>query len=253
MESITPELLVYLAAGAALGGFVNGLAGFGTGLMSLGIWLQVMDVETAVPVVAAMSVVSGVQSLWLTRSGVKKGLHRMPRFLVPALVGLPVGAWILNWIDAAHLKLAVAFFMLFYTLFFLLRSRLKAAFTRENPVCDALAGFTGGVMGGAASLSGVIPTMWCALQPWDKFQTSAVLRPYNVVILTLAFVWYLAAGHVSVATWIYRALAFPVTLVFSRLGVTVFRYLTDTMFRNVLVALMLASAFSILAREFMPL
>ena len=251
MENITLELLLYLAAGAALGGYVNGLAGFGTGLMSLGIWLQVMSVEEAVPVVAAMSVVSGVQSLWLTRQGVKTGLHRLPRFLVPALIGLPVGAWLLNWIDAAHLKLAVAFFMLFYTAFFLLRGQLAKAFTKERPFCDGLAGFTGGVMGGAASLSGVVPTMWCALQPWDKFQTSAVLRPYNVVILTLAFIWYLAAGHVSLMTWIFTAIAFPVTLIFARLGVGTFRRLTDTMFRNVLVALMVVSAFSILAREFL--
>ena len=142
MEHITLELLLYLAAGAALGGYVNGLAGFGTGLMSLGIWLQVMTVEQAVPVVAAMSVASGVQSLWLTRQGVKTGLHRLPRFLVPALIGLPVGAWLLNWIDAAHLKLAVAFFMLFYTAFFLLRGKLSKAFTKERPVCDSLAGFT---------------------------------------------------------------------------------------------------------------
>ena len=210
-----------------------------------------MSVEEAVPVVAAMSVVSGVQSLWLTRQGVKTGLHRLPRFLVPALIGLPVGAWLLNWIDAAHLKLAVAFFMLFYTAFFLLRGQLAKAFTKERPFCDGLAGFTGGVMGGAASLSGVVPTMWCALQPWDKFQTSAVLRPYNVVILTLAFIWYLAAGHVSLMTWIFTAIAFPVTLIFSRLGVATFRRLTDTMFRNVLVALMVVSAFSILAREFL--
>ena len=159
MDGLTLELVLYVAAGAALGGFVNGLAGFGTGLMSLSIWLQVMSVEEAVPVVAAMSVASGVQSLWLTRHGVKSGLHRMPRFLVPALVGLPVGAWILNWIDASQLKLAVAFFMLFYTAFFLLRKSLKKLFTRERPVCDALSGFAGGVMGGAASLSGVVPTM----------------------------------------------------------------------------------------------
>ena len=145
MENITLELLLYLAAGAALGGYVNGLAGFGTGLMSLGIWLQVMTVEQAVPVVAAMSVASGVQSLWLTRQGVKTGLHRLPRFLVPALIGLPVGAWLLNWIDASHLKLAVAFFMLFYTAFFLLRGKLSKAFTKERPVCDSLAGFTGGI------------------------------------------------------------------------------------------------------------
>lgn len=138
MENITLELLLYLAAGAALGGYVNGLAGFGTGLMSLGIWLQVMTVEQAVPVVAAMSVASGVQSLWLTRQGVKTGLHRLPRFLVPALIGLPVGAWLLNWIDAAHLKLAVAFFMLFYTAFSCCEGSFPRPLPRSVPSVTAL-------------------------------------------------------------------------------------------------------------------
>ncbi len=248
---MTVELILYLAAGAALGGFVNGLAGFGTGLMSLGIWLQVMSPEDAVPVVAAMSVASGVQSLWLTRSGIKKGLHRLPRFLIPALIGLSAGAWILNWIDTATLKLTVAFFMLFYTAFFLMKARLAAEIKNEHPVCDVLCGFTGGVMGGAASLSGVVPTMWCALQSWNKYETSAILRPYNVIILTLAFLWYCIAGHVSVHTLILTAVAFPVTLVFSRLGVSAFRKLTDAQFRLVLVALMLVSSLSILAREFL--
>ena len=45
--------------------------------------------------------------------------------------------------------------------------------------------------------------------------------------------------------------AVALLLNFSRLGVATFRRLTDTMFRNVLVALMVVSAFSILAREFL--
>lgn len=252
MQPFSVELLLYLTVGAALGGFVNGLAGFGTGLMSLGIWLQVMRVEEAVPIVAAMSVVSGVQSLWLTRHAVRTGLHRLPRFLLPALAGLPLGAWLLNWIDASQLKLAVAFFMLFYTVFFLLRGRLCRVFSKEHASLDCFVGLCGGIMGGAASLSGVLPTMWCALQPWDKFQASAILRPYNVAILSLAFLWYLLDGHVSSSTWILTAIAFPVTVVFSRLGVAAFKKLTDGMFRNLLVVLMLVSAFLILARELLP-
>ena len=70
-----PEISVLLCtlAGAATGGFVNGLAGFGTGLMSLGIWLQAMPTQSAVPIVAAMSVLSGVQSLWLNNSPLISG------------------------------------------------------------------------------------------------------------------------------------------------------------------------------------
>ncbi|MCL4779006.1 MAG: hypothetical protein KJ049_02360 [Gammaproteobacteria bacterium] len=67
------ELVLSLLAGAAAGGFVNGLAGFGTALLSLGIWLQVMPPWQAVSIVAAMSVVSGVQSLWFIRGELGSG------------------------------------------------------------------------------------------------------------------------------------------------------------------------------------
>ena len=63
------ELIVWLVLGAAAVGFINGLAGFGTALMSLGVWLQLMALWQAVAVVAAMSATSGVQSLWLIRRG----------------------------------------------------------------------------------------------------------------------------------------------------------------------------------------
>ena len=53
------ELIVWLVLGAAAGGFINGLAGFDTALMSLGVWLQVMQPWQAVAVVAAMSAASG--------------------------------------------------------------------------------------------------------------------------------------------------------------------------------------------------
>lgn len=71
--SVTSVLLLIL--GATAGGFINGLAGFGTALMSLGIWLEVMPPQQAVAVVALMSVVSGVQSLWLIRREVRPGLN----------------------------------------------------------------------------------------------------------------------------------------------------------------------------------
>jgi uncharacterized membrane protein YfcA len=41
--------LVLLVLGALAGGFVSGLAGFGTALMALGIWLYVVPPSIAVP------------------------------------------------------------------------------------------------------------------------------------------------------------------------------------------------------------
>src|ERR1700744_3340581 len=54
---------VLLLAGALAGGFVSGLAGFGTALMALGIWLYVLPPSLAVPLVLISSVVTQTATL----------------------------------------------------------------------------------------------------------------------------------------------------------------------------------------------
>ncbi len=244
----TAGSVLLLVAGAAAGGFINGLAGFGTGLMSLGIWLEVMPPQQAVAVVALMSVVSGVQSLWLIRREVKPGLVRLPRFLLPALLGLPLGAYVLSWVTAGELKLVLAGLMILYGIYFLFKAQLPQDL-KPHPAADAVVGFAGGLLGGAASLSGVLPTMWCAMQPWTKMETSAVLRPYNIVVLTLAAAVFAVKGIYTAETVIVAAAAVPVTLIASRAGIALFRRLSNTLFRRLLIAMMFASGAVILVRE----
>ena len=52
-----------LLLGALAGGFVSGLAGFGTALMALGIWLYVLPPALAVPLVLVCSVIAQVSTL----------------------------------------------------------------------------------------------------------------------------------------------------------------------------------------------
>lgn len=51
------EFYVYLVTGAIAGGFINGLAGFGTALFALGFWLQILPPEQAVPMAGVSAVV----------------------------------------------------------------------------------------------------------------------------------------------------------------------------------------------------
>src|SRR4051794_41860696 len=60
LETSTYALLLF---GALAGGFVSGLAGFGTALMALGIWLYVLPPSLAVPLVLICSVSSQVSTL----------------------------------------------------------------------------------------------------------------------------------------------------------------------------------------------
>jgi Sulfite exporter TauE/SafE len=59
--STAAYLLLFL--GAVAGGFVSGLAGFGTGLVALGIWLYVLPPSIAVSLVIICSIVAQTSTL----------------------------------------------------------------------------------------------------------------------------------------------------------------------------------------------
>ena len=245
---MSEPLLLLLVAGAAAGGFVNGLAGFGTALFALGFWLNAMEPVEAVAVCVVVSVATGLQGVWLVRGAIGRQPWRLARFLAPGLAGVPLGVAALAVVDAATLKLVVAATLILYGALFTFRAALPR-FERPTPVVDGAVGLAGGVLGGAASLSGALPTMWCAMRPWPKAEVRAVLQPYNVAILATTAIVLALSGAYDGRTPLLLAIALPVALVAAQVGIAVFRRLGDEAFRRLLVALMLVSGLALAARE----
>ena len=172
-------MLIYLLLAGLAGGFINGLAGFGTALFALGFLLQILPPLEAVGLVLVLSVLSGLQGLWIVRQQIFDNPKRLLRFLLPALFGIPLGVYSLSFIDTTILKTLIGLFMLFYGGFFALRANLPVL-SKRAPVIDRMVGLIGGVLGGAAGLSGAIITVWLSMRPYSKNETRAVLQPYNV-------------------------------------------------------------------------
>ena len=191
--------------------------------------------------------ISGIQGLWVVRRTVRQTLRRLSRFLVPGLVGIPLGIATLAFIDPQVLKLLIAGFLILYGLFFLSRGRLPK-FERPTPLLDMVIGFLGGILGGLAGLSGALPAMWCALRPWPRHETRAVLQPYNFAILCLSAITLAARGAMTSQTLLALAIAVPVSVLAAQSGIFVFQRLTDTGFRWVLIGLMFASGLLLLLR-----
>ncbi len=240
--------LLLLVAGAFAGGFVNGLAGFGTALFALGFWLQVLPPMHAVALVLTASTATGLQGLWVVRTQMTNNLPRLARFLIPGVLGIPIGITLLSWIDPKSLKLIIAAFLIAYGLFFILRGKLPS-FDRITKKSDAVVGFLGGILGGLAGLSGALPAMWCALRPWPRHETRSVLQPYNFVILTVSLITLAVQGAFTPAVLRDIVIALPVSIVAAVLGILVFRRISDIQFRWLLIALMLVSGLALGARE----
>jgi len=230
------EAIWPLIAGALAGGFINGLAGFGTALFALGFFLTIMPPVEAVAITVILSVVSGVQGVWLVRYAILDHPARLARFLLPGLLGVPAGISFLKLIDATTLQIVIATFLLLYGGYFSLRRTLPKIATRR-PLSDCAVGFAGGFLGGAASLSGAVPTMWCALRGWPKAETRAVLQPFNVTILALTAGMLAWAGAYTDETLIRLAVALPLALLAAQAGIWTFRRMTDALFTRLLIGL----------------
>ena len=245
---MTLEFIIILLVGAAAGGFINGLAAFGTALFSLGFWLQIMTPVEAVAIVLVMSVVSGLQGVSLVRHQIIKNPKRLARFLIPALFGIPIGVAALSILNPAILKQGVAGFLILYGGFFTFRKNLPK-FERPTPVIDSAIGFLGGILGGAASLSGALPTMWCSMRPWPKSETRAVLQPFNVTVLGLTAAIFAFKGVYTAELLIKLVLVLPVAMIFAQIGIAVFKRLTDGQFRRLLILMMFASGIVLMGKE----
>ena len=88
---MTAEFVAFLLLGATAGGFISGLSGTGTALFALGFYLVVLAPVQAVAIVALMSVLAGLQGLWIVRAEIFAQPRRLLRFLLPGLAGVPIG------------------------------------------------------------------------------------------------------------------------------------------------------------------
>ena len=245
---MTYDIFLYLALGAMAGGFINGLAGTGTALFALGFYLVVLEPITAVFIVAFMSVLAGLQGLWIVRAEILSQPRRLLRFLIPGLCGVSLGVMMLDHINAGTLRLAIGGLLIVYGGYFSMRAALPA-FERPTPWLDSLVGLLGGILGGTASVSGALPQMWVSLRPWTKSETRAVLQPFNVAILSTTVVVLAFKGAFDATAQTALLVTVPLGLIAAQIGIAVFRRLSDAGFRRLLILLTLVMGLGIMASE----
>ena len=237
--------ITFLILGGLAGGFINGFSGTGTALFALVFFLQVLDPLPAVTITAAIAFISGLQGMYIVRHEIRQNVGLSLRFIIPGLIGVPLGGACLALVDVTALRLLVAGFLIFYGAYFGFRKNLPK-FDSETPKVDSVVALIGGFLGGLAGLSGALPTIWLSMRPWKKQLTRAVLQPFNVAILFTTVVVSAINGALTLTTILAFAIAFPAAMLSVQLGIYAFRQVNDTQFRRTLIILCLAMGVGIL-------
>ena len=237
--------VAWLLTGAAVGGFVNGMAGFGTALFALAFFLNATSPVQAVAIILVLALVGGAQGLWAIRDTAFTQPGRLGVFLIPALIGIPVGVYILTIVNQETLKILIALSLIVYGSYYSFRRRLPVL-SKPSPMLDALVGFTSGILGGAASLSGMVITIWCSLKPWTKAEIRSVIQVFNFIVLGITMIVFIVRGVYEQQVLLMILISLPVTLLFVRIGLAVYGKLSTEVYRRLLIGLTYVSGLLII-------
>ncbi len=234
--------LLIVLAGAAAAGFAQGVSGFAFSLVALSVWAWAIEPQMAAPMAVFGALTGQLVALpWVWRGF---DLRKLLPLVIGGLIGVPLGAFLLQWLDPVLFRFALGLFLLVYCPLMLL---LPADFSwpHGGRLADGASGFAGGVLGGLAGISGPVPTLWTTLRGWDKDSQRGVLQAFNIAMHMATLTAYALSGAITGKTlvmfaWITPALAVPAVL-----GVLLFRRLATRTFRRLILLLLLVSGLTL--------
>jgi len=198
----------------------------------------------AVSMILVVSVLTGIQGFWVVRKTIFQFPRRIMRYVLPSFFGIPLGLYSLAFINAEMLKLIVGGFMISYGVYILITRKLPSL-AKEYVAIDSTIGFLGGFLGGLASLSGAIPSVWLSLHKWPKAEIKSVLQVYNLTVLSITCISLAIAGTYNYQSVKILMMAIPISIFGAQIGLFCFKILDDTQFRITLISLMFISGFLI--------
>jgi uncharacterized membrane protein YfcA len=236
------ELLVVLA-GAFLAAFAVGLAGFADALIASAVWLYVLAPIQAVPLILATGIVIHFISLAYLRRHVD--FYRLWPFLVGGAMGVPFGAWLLRHSEPEPFRMAVGVVLVGYSAVALVGSRLSVVRVGGRGA-DGAVGLIGGLLGGYAGLSGVVPTIWSGLKGWGKDTQRGVYQAFILAMHGMALAWLASAGVLDERLLTRFLWCLPVLALGTWLGLKLYQHVDERRFRQLILVLLLCSGAALL-------
>jgi len=232
------ETWLLLAGGAFVAGFVQGLAGFGFGLVAMAFWSWTLPPSMAAPAVVFGSLIGQLLAVRSLRHGFS--WRRLLPFLLGGLAGIPLGVALLRYVDPAAFRLGVGLVLLAYCPAMLLAAELPRI-SHGGRAADAAVGWLGGAMSGFGGLPGPAPTLWCVLRGWPRDEQRAVFQSFNLAMHAVTLASYGVAGLLIPQTLPVFSVVGAAVLIPALAGVHLYRRFSDLVFRRLVLALLTLS------------
>lgn len=241
--AFTPQMIVLLA-GALVGGIIQGLSGFGFGMVAMSIWIWGLDPHEALVLTVFGGLCGQALSAVTVRSTIP--VRRFLPFVVGGLVGVPLGTWLLPHLgDEALKRLVGALLAVGCPLMLFVPGAIRVR--ASGDALDGAAGLAGGVIGGMSGFTAIAPALWSTARGYDKQAQRALLQNFNLVALAAVFVMLVWRGVVTAQMLPHLGIVAVAAIVPVIIGTRIYRRLSDAAFRRIVLGMLTFAGVAILA------
>ena len=185
--------IAYLQIIAFLGGFIQGLTGFGVMLISLPLMAFFIDIKIAIPLIILLGLVINFMLLFQLSGHFEPG--KWLPLIVAAFPGIPVGIYVHKSVAQRPLEIIVGVVLIITSANTWLRFRPKKALGRFWATAS---GFAAGFLAGSIGASGPPVIIYTSLQPWTKLKIKATLVAFFMINGLGVVLFYLFHGFFTV-------------------------------------------------------
>lgn len=228
-------VLAFFLLAAFAGGFASGLAGFAMGFIVSGVWLHILTPLQTTTLIVGYGLLTQGYGVWRLRHALT--WKSVAPFIIGGLIGVPIGTFLLTYLNPAHLRTGVGALLVIYGAYGLAQPALKPV--PSNRVIDTGIGFANGVLAGLTGLPGFIITIWCQLRGWKKDVQRAIFQPVLLAALAANVVTLGIAGAITADVMRLYLLGLPAMLAGLWVGFKLYGKLDDAAFRKVMLVLLL--------------
>jgi hypothetical protein len=187
--------------------------GFADAMFAMPLLAVIIGLKTATPLMAIVAMT--ISTTILIKNWRDVQIKSAWRLFISSLAGIPVGLWFLKGTHDTLMKLFLAFVIIGFSAYSLIKPRLTAI-KSENPAY--VFGFFAGVLGGAYNTNGPPAVMYGSLRKWAPASFRATLQGY----FFMAGI-FICLGHGFAGLWTHKVLSFylfclPLIIVFTFIG-----------------------------------
>ena len=232
-------------AAVLIAALTSSIAGFAFSAICGAMLFHLLDDPVqVVQIMMICSIAGQALMVWSLRRDIDwRGL---PPFLVGAAAGLPVGVYgLLHARPVLYVHIIGALLVL-YAAFMIFRRPLVVR--RQHPLFDGVAGFLGGVTGGAAAFPGAFVTIWCGFKGLSKERQRGIYQPF-ILIVQLAALGILALSSLGGGgrPFDFAGITYvPAMLIGSSFGMACFKWLNDRQFALAVNLMLIVAGLSFL-------